>query len=222
MDRTRAQTYGQPIVYRWIDGHALIAVALLIAGFAAVAYLAHSLIVSAPEQRQEASETIWLGDRQLTLPPQWVMGTARHGERERISLRVPLASLIPEELADPDATVALVLTTSDASIAPSERVKMLYARFLSSEAAPAAGGLIRRQFKSGTPYEGETLFLSPPEGRAFAARCPTGHNVDSGLVCFAEIRHGGYDIQIQLAQRDLASWEKITASVKQLTGGAGG
>jgi hypothetical protein len=222
MDRTSAQPRAQPIAYRWIDSHALILAALLIAGFAAVAYVAHDLVVSTTEQRAEVSETIMLGDRQLTLPTDWIVGTARHGDRERISLRMPLSSLIPEEFVDPDATIALVFTTSDASVAPSERVKMLYARFLSSEAAPAAGGLIRRQFKSGTPYEGETLFLSPPEGRAFAARCPTGDSADRGLACFAEIRHAGYDIQIQLAQRDLASWEKITARVKQLPGRAGG
>ncbi|HSP24616.1 MAG TPA: hypothetical protein VLQ65_05535 [Saliniramus sp.] len=213
---------GQNIVYRWIDGHALACAALLVGGFALAAYLAHGYVLAQSKAPEGASETIRIGDRRLAMHPDWVMGTTTHGDKERISLRMPLASLAPEALADADSAVALVFTTSDESIAPSERVKMLYARFLSSEATPAAGGLIRRQFKAGTPYEGETLFLSPPEGRAFAARCPTDESVGQALSCFAEIRHAGYDIQIQVARRDLASWEKITARLKDLLGRADG
>jgi hypothetical protein len=222
MKRVPAQPPGQAIVYRWIDSHALACAALLIAGFVLTGYLAHRYVLSESRHIEEPTRTIRIGDGQLALLPDWVMGTARHGDRERISLRMPLSSLVPESLADPEAMVALVFTTSDESIPPSERVKMLYARFLSSEAAPAAGGLIRRQFRAGTPYEGETLFLSPPEGRAFAARCPTGENAGGALNCFAEIRHAGYDIQIQLAKRDLASWEKVTARLKDMLGRTGG
>jgi hypothetical protein len=222
MNRNSARIQNQTVVYKWIDSHALAFATLLIVTFVLAAYLAHRLVVSPAGQPTEMSQTIRIGDRQLTLRRDWIVGTARHGDMERISLRMPLSSLIPEELADQEAMIALVFTTSDASIAPSERVKMLYARFLSSEAAPASGGLIRRQFKSGTPYEGETLFLSPPEGRAFAARCPTAESAGGELNCFAEIRHAGFDIQIQLAKRDLVSWEKITTRVKDLPGGAGG
>lgn len=222
MKRTPAQTQGQAVVYKWIDGHALAYAALLIVGFVLAGYLAHRYVLSESEQLEEKTQTIQIGNRQLALRPDWVMGTARHGDRERISLRMPLSSLVPEALADPEAMIALVFTTRDESIAPPERVKMLYARFLSSEAAPAAGGLIRRQFRTGTPYEGETLFLSPPEGRAFAARCPTDEYAGGALSCFAEIRHAGYDIQIQLAKRDLASWEKITGRLKDMLGRAGG
>ena len=192
----QARTPGHNIAYRWIDGHALACAALLIGGFALAAFLAHRYLVSESTGSEEASQVIRIGERRLALHPDWVMGTATHGERERISLRMPLTSLAPDAIADPEAAVALVFTTSDELIAPSERVKLLYARFLSSEAAPAAGGLIRRQFRAGTPYEGETLFLSPPEGRAFAARCPTDESAGRALSCFAEIRHGGYDIQI--------------------------
>jgi hypothetical protein len=215
MSRLRLHQPTPPVVYAWIDARILAGLAALLCILAAAAFWAHALV--ATEERTEPDTVaVTLGERQLTLQRAWLLGAAAQGDRKRISLRMPLSSLVSHDLVDPGASIALVFVTSDASLPPSERVKQLYSRFLSSEATPAAGGLIRRQFRAGTPYEGETLFLSPPEGRAFAARCQSGEFGSMELTCFAEIRHAGYDIQIQLARRDLALWERIVSRVKQI------
>jgi hypothetical protein len=210
------QTRKQRVAYKWIDVHALAMTTLLAVALLSGAYVARDMITTPGKPVAGALQVIEIGGRGFAIERDWLLGSAVHGDKERISLRLPLARLISSDLADPDAAVSLVYITSDNSLAPSERVRMLYARFLSSDAAPAAGGLIRRQFRSGTPYEGETLFLSPPEGRAFAARCPDSEISALPVTCFAEIRHAGYDIQIQLAKRDLALWEKIVAHAREL------
>lgn len=222
MHRLRLQTGERRIAYKWVDLHALAITALLAASLLSAAYLARNMITIPGKTVEPEMHVIEIGGRGFAIEREWLLGSAVHGDKERISLRLPLSSLISQDLADPEAAVSLVFITSDDSLAPSERVKMLYARFLSSDATPAEGGLIRRQFRSGTPYEGETLFLSPPEGRAFAARCPNSESPGIPATCFAEIRHAGFDIQIQLAQRDLALWEKIVARARELPSPAGG
>lgn len=218
MSRLRLHQPTPPVAYAWVDARILAGVAALLCVLAAAAYWAHTLV--APREATEPDlVTVQIGDRHMTVQRAWLLGAAAQGDRKRISLRMPLSGLVSHELVDPGASIALVFVTSDTSLPPSERVKQLYARFLSSEATPAVGGLIRRQFRPGTPYEGETLFLSPPEGRAFAARCQSGDFGSMELTCFAEIRHAGYDIQIQLARRDLAVWERIVSRVKQIPEG---
>jgi hypothetical protein len=216
MQRPRLQTGEHRIVYKLVDLHVLAITALLAACLLYAAHLAQDMITAPGETVAQEMHVIEIGGRGLEIERSWLLGSAVHGDKQRISLRLPLERLIAQDIGDPKASVSLVFVTSDESLAPSERVKMLYARFLSSDAAPAAGGLIRRQFRSGTPYEGETLFLSPPEGRAFAARCPNSEIPGITATCSAEIRHAGFDIQIQLAQRDLALWERIVARVREL------
>lgn len=215
MNRNQFQSAQPTVAYRWVDFHALTIVAILALGLFTTAFVSRSLIMS-PAGSDAQSEIIMIGENRFKIQREWLLGSARSGDIHRISLRMPISSLISTDLTGPDALVSLVFTTSDQSLSPSERVRMLYARFLSSEATPASGGLIRRQFRDGTPYEGETLFLSPPEGRAFAARCPTVAKPELPVTCYAEIRHAGFDIQIQLARRDLALWEKIVARVRDL------
>lgn len=216
LSRSRYERLPPVIAYKWIDLHALTIIAVLALGLLASALLTRNWILAPAGPDATRFEIVTIGENRFKIQRDWLLGSAISGDRQRISLRMPLTGLITTDLADADAFVLLVFTTSDQSLAPSERVKLLYARFLSSEAAPAAGGLIRRQFREGTPYEGETLFLSPPEGRAFAARCPTTGRPEIPVTCHAEIRHAGFDIQIQLARRDLALWEKIVARVRAL------
>lgn len=216
IDRSRFRSAPPAVVYKWIDLHALTIVVLLVLGLLATALISRNLIMAAVGPQAVKHEIIAIGENRIKVQRDWLLDAVTSGDRHRISLRMPLASLIPTDLADPESFVSLVFTTSDRSLAPSERVKMLYARFLSSEAAQAPGGLIRRQFRDATPYEGETLFLSPPEGRAFAARCPTESNPKIQATCYAEIRHAGFDIQIQLARRDLALWDKLVARIREL------
>jgi hypothetical protein len=220
MNRLHRHHPTPPVIYKWIDARALVAIAILLALLGAAAYYARDILLR-DDASQPETLSVAIGSRDLTVQRDWLLGAVTQGEKERISLRMPLSHLIAHDLVDPGAAIALVFVTSDDSLPPSERVRQLYSRFLSSEATSTAGGLIRRQFRAGTPYEGETLFLSPPEGRAFAARCPSGEVASMELTCFAEIRHAGYDIQIQLARRDLAQWEKIVARVKEIPGRRG-
>ena len=216
MNRYRLHSAEPAIAYKRVDVHALALLALLALSLFAGALMMRNLIMAPVGSDAAQFQTVTIGGSSFQIRRDWLFDAATSGDRHRISLRMRINDLLATDMADPNAIVSLVFMTSDQSLAPSERAKKLYSRFLSSEAAPSAGGLIRRQFRTGTPYEGETLFLSPPEGRAFAARCPTSDGSGIPLPCHAEIRHAGFDIQIQMARRDLPLWENILTRVRAM------
>ncbi|TVR08358.1 MAG: hypothetical protein EA385_10280 [Salinarimonadaceae bacterium] len=157
-------------------------------------------------------------DRRFAAPDSWLSGTRTAIVQERISLRIPLPDIIGAE-GDPQSVVGLTLTPADGALAPSERPRALYSRFLSGEASAAPGGLIRRRFRDGTPYEGEALLIAPPDGRAFSARCPAAPASAMEPVCFAELRFGEVDAHLQIAMRDIDQWERVVVFVRALVVG---
>jgi hypothetical protein len=117
--------------------------------------------------------------------------------------------------------VLVTIHPADGSMAPAERPKHLYARFLSAAATPEDGGLIRRRFRPGTPFEGEDLVLSAPDGRAFAARCLDASS-EVATACVAEMRLGALDVQARFAPALLPRWEALTARLNGLVARSGG
>jgi hypothetical protein len=117
--------------------------------------------------------------------------------------------------------VLVTIHPADGSMAPTERAKHLYARFLSAAATPEEGGLIRRRFRTGTPFEGEDLVLSAPDGRAFAARCLDAASAVA-TACVAEMRLGALDVQARFAPSLLPRWEALSAGLKGLVERPGG
>src|SRR4051812_3529560 len=97
---------------------------------------------------------------------------------------------------------------------------LLYARYLSAEAKPGvADGLIRREFRAGTPYSGEDLLLSVPDGRAFAARCfKAAIAARMKAACLAAFRANGLDVQIRFAPGVLPHWRSLMESARRLVG----
>jgi hypothetical protein len=81
---------------------------------------------------------------------------------------------------------------------------------------PGVGGLIRREFRSGTPYAGEDLLLSPPDGRAFAARCyKAAVAAKMKAACIAEFRANELDVQIRFAPGALPHWEALAQALRR-------
>lgn len=172
--------------------------------------------------RSSSSVSVAIDGTAFTLPSSWVHARSRAADgREQAELVVPWA-----ELAGPDPQagaseqlVFVTLTPADAAFAPSERPANLYARFISASALPSDGGLIRREFRDGTPFEGETLFVAPPDGRAFAARCALAADRDrAGASCLAEFRLGQVDVQVKFPTPLLAHWAALTGSLRRALG----
>jgi hypothetical protein len=132
----------------------------------------------------------------------------------------------PAREGGPDL-VQVSLAAADDSPHPETRVQSLYARFLDSQVVSGPGELLTRRFRADSPYAGEVLVFSPPDGKRLAARCE-GEPVAAvpaeparasrprlPPLCIAEFRRHGLDIQLRfeaglsggldVAQRRLAA-----------------
>lgn len=157
-------------------------------------------------------------ERRFAAPESWFAEPPDADAQDRIALRIPLSDVTGGE-SRPNAVIGLVLTPADQALAPSERPRALYARFLSADAQTGPGGLIRRRFREGTPYEGETLLVAPPDGRAFSARCPSTSPTGVEPVCFAELRFGDVDAHLQIPLGEIDQWERVAVFTRTLVVG---
>lgn len=162
-----------------------------------------------PAPAPVGSVMVEVAGQRIALPGTWIRGGPVAGRASGpVEIALPVAGV--------DAPVAVRLGPADGSLPPADRPAVLYARFLAAEAAPLEGGLIRREFRAGTPYEGEVLFLAPPDGRAFAARCPA--RPDAPEACLAELRFGSLEARMRLRPGDLPRWTDALAALAALLG----
>jgi hypothetical protein len=206
-----------------------IAAMLALAAFGVCVGLgADALMRPAPPRTNEmAAATI--GGLDLVVPSQFLRQGARHEAAERLDavLRHPIMTPAAWERPAaglPPATarhlVFLSVTRADGGIDPSERPQDLYGRFLEPDTWQNPGGLLLRRFQAGSPYDDEEIYLAPPDGRAFTARCrkPTRSAerlVDIGEACLWRYRRDGADIQVRFSPELLPDWEALSAGVRQ-------
>ena len=91
----------------------------------------------------------------------------------------------------------MTVTPKDEGLDPTERPAQLYARFLDRETLEGPGGLILRHFEASSPYDLEELYIAPPDGRSFFARCPKPARRDAGKSCLSMFRDGGIDVELR-------------------------
>lgn len=111
----------------------------------------------------------------------------------------------------PDPTeVFIIVAPRDDAIDPAERPSKLYARFLESDVFAAPGGLMLRRFEAGSPYELEQLYLAPPDGARFFARCPKREAGFMGAApCLWALRRGALDVEVRFSPSLLEHWSRI-------------
>ncbi|GLI92046.1 hypothetical protein [Methylocystis echinoides] len=114
------------------------------------------------------------------------------------------------------APVKLTLTPSEESLDPQERPSKLYGRFLTSETLEGPGGLVLRRFEAESPYESEELLLSPPDGRAFFARCPKAQTGVPGEECLSLFRDGVIDVELRYPRELLEHWDALFDGARDL------
>ncbi|WP_018267821.1 MULTISPECIES: hypothetical protein [Methylosinus] len=111
--------------------------------------------------------------------------------------------------------VFVTLAPREEALDPAERPSRLYARFLESEVWGGPGGLVMRRFEPGSPYELELLYLAPPEGRDFFARCPRR---DAGFLgsapCIWALRWKNLDVEARFSAVLLRDWEELARGLR--------
>jgi hypothetical protein len=149
-------------------------------------------------------------------------GTTRMGgDVDHLAFLVvfPDFSPAPPASADPKIRAAqeqdenrvfILVAPKDETIDPAARPSRLYARFLEGEVFGAPAGLMMRRFEAGSPYELEQLYLAPPDGASFFARCPKPEAGFMGAApCLWALRRGALDVELRFSPALLEHWERL-------------
>ena len=170
-----------------------------------------------PRERRRARpppSDVRVADTDLVAPTAWLRSRVV-GPVERLDLIVPLPALVGGGRARGRAGVRDVLTPERVH-GPGRPDGAALRPVPVGRRTPGVGGLIRREFRSGTPYAGEDLLLSPPDGRAFAARCyKAAVAAKMKAACLAEFRANGLDVQIRFAPGALPHWEALAQALRR-------
>ncbi|MGL4324907.1 MAG: hypothetical protein ACRCTD_12790, partial [Beijerinckiaceae bacterium] len=93
---------------------------------------------------------------------------------------------------------------------PAKHATALYGRFLDGDTVSNTSGLIMRRFKTSSPYADEELFVSPPDGEEFTARCPRQDAVGNiNGRCLAQFRVGQVDMTVNFDAALLSEWQQV-------------
>ena len=141
-------------------------------------------------------------------------GFAPAGDFDDVTAKTDL----DRRLAD---TVFIVVRPPNPSLDPADRTARLYEQFLEDNSWSHPGGLIARAFADDSPFRGDELYFTAPEGREFAARCrkpdPTAKTPNT---CLAEVRMGDVDVEIRFAAAHLSEWRALSDGARGLIASA--
>ena len=111
--------------------------------------------------------------------------------------------------------VFLELRAADPRLDPAERTSRLYSRFLVESSWSHPGGLVARKFEDGSPFEGDELFYTPPDGRDFAARCrQPDPERKTPNTCIASFRTRAIDVELRFSAGLISQWQALIAGAR--------
>lgn len=204
---------------------------LLLCGMASLVIVLGNMALTKPGSDQNQSRpkvSLALAEQILRLDQGYLLKTnsASRSERDQITLIAQFPDLRPftHFPNDKDIRQRRVLITlkpideTRGEIAPEDRPSRLYARYLKAAAGGLENGLLQRRFETGSPYQNEDLFIAPPDGRAFYARCSRPNQQADAIEesCFTELRQSGLEVRILFAPDMLGKWTLLTDGVRAL------
>ena len=169
---------------------------------------------------------IMVGGMTFNVPPAAVRIAVqrRAGAQPRIDLVFLWPSLTPPDpavkatpAAAPNLSERLFVTVvaSDGTLPPAERLKVIYPRYLATNATLQPDGLTRRGFRAGTPYQGEELIYDADRPERFLLRCTHKIGITPGM-CLHERRIGTADVTVRFPRDWLADWPAVADGIDRL------
>jgi hypothetical protein len=205
---------------------ALVALLALLGIGAGIAVM--TILLSGPESRKLDIVPISIEGLRLNVPQGFLRGGAvpPSGASERADLVIRFPDMTaagippskPADAADPRLLLFLAILRTDGILDPADRVQDLYGRFLDPDTFENPGGLLMKRFVADSPYGDEDLFIAPPDGRVFAARCrrPGKGPENPGEACIWRFRQSGADVQLRFSPALLPQWEDMALGVARL------
>ena len=219
----RRRTGGSLIVRALVICAGMVAAGLVIAP---VAYMVWP--VGTPLTPDAPSIPVMVGGVSFNVPPAAIRFKVQRkpGAHPRIDMTFVWPSLTPPDPAvkpqptdTPDVTDRLFVTiaASDSTLAPLERYKTIYPRYL--DAAPInIDGLSTQVFRDGTAYQGEDLVLDPSRPEQFLLRCTRITGLTPAM-CLHERRIGGADVTVRFPRDWLNDWRTVSDAIERLIAG---
>lgn len=206
-----------------------IALGLTAAGLAG-APIAYMLWPAATAIAPDApSLPITIGGVAFNVPPASIRFKVqrRPGAQPRVDLIFVWPSLTPPDASikalptdAPAVTERLFVTiaVSDSTLAPAERLKVIYPRY--ADAAPIVGtdGLSLQGFRDGSPYQGEDLIQDAAAPERFMLRC-TRQIAATPAICLHERRIAGADVTVRFPRAWLDDWRSVADGIDRLIAG---
>ena len=127
----------------------------------------------------------------------------------------PAIKATPENPIDPNERLFVTIANGDLTLAPMERVKTIYPRYLAANTTPGPGGLTLRAFRDATPYQGEDLIFNAAEPERFLARC-TRKGVGNSGMCLYEVRLGNADVTMRFPRDWLNDTPTLVKGLERL------
>jgi hypothetical protein len=149
----------------------------------------------------------------------------RPGAHERVDLVFVWPSLEPPDPAAKPAAppgsapaierVFVTITGAGATLAPADRVKIIYPRYTETDPTAGPDGLAVLAFRKGTPYQGEDLIYDAAGG-SFIARCTRNGAGPTPGTCLYDRRIEGADLVVRFPRDWLSDWRAVAADVERL------
>ena len=214
--------------------------ALLIAGMAS--FVAYALWPTWPRAlipRNAPALPVTVAGVLFDVPPAAIRVAVQRqsGPHERLDLVFVWPSLAPPGPADetaakpaapsvlPDKNTQAMPSTRDrlfvtiarlgAVLAPVERLRSIYPRYVEAQANAGPDGLAVLRFRAGTPYQGEDLIYAAKNPEQFFARCSRDGAAVPG-ICMQDRALGNAEITFRFPRDWLADWRKVAAGFDRL------
>ena len=172
---------------------------------------------------------ITVGGVLFNVPPAAIrIPVQRHsGATERLDLAFlwpslqppdPSPKLAPTETTPPIDRLFITIEPQAPGLPPSERVRMIYPRYLAETQFDGPDGLKVIPFKEGTPYQNEDLFFDPATQPGFLARCSRPGAAGTPGMCLYERRIESADVTVRFPSEWLTGWRAVNDGIAKLIG----
>lgn len=192
-----------------------------------VAYILWPRWPAEPVALDAPSVPITVADVVFNIPPAAIRVPMQRkpGTQQRIdlaflwpSLEPPDPAALPEPAVSPSDIdrVFMTIAASDGTLAPADRVKTIYPRYLDSRISAGPGGLAMRVFRADTPYQGEDLLYDSQDPGRFLVRCTRNGAASTPGMCLYDRRIGASDLTIRFPRDWLDQWQPVAAGLEKL------